>query len=409
MGLSNDNKTGYASNTLKTFTTASNEVWPNPSWSTFIIRTLLKNKKLEYQYINTFCDYLNTHYHADTATALLNKMAKRIESEIPYHQKRWKTTVDSWTRNVEIIREFVQKRPDYLFQYIDEKFGLDTLIEVSVKVPDNNVCDIKLNSIDISRDFNGKYFTNVPQKIKVNPKHDYELVAWKDRSEKTLSIEFTATKNVVFEPIIQPKDSSQYQHQVIFNEINFMQIKDDSIGDWIELYNLTDEPIDLKGWVLTDQSYKKGKGIKEGIIKANSYAVLARNSQRLIELNGVNQNQIVGDFNFGLSKKGELLKLYDMEGRIVDYLKYDTSYAMIDSTFSLALMVPDSTHNNPHHWLVQVPSPAGSNPSYIDVIAKKVADEAEKKLWIQIGVAIGVAVLLLIGILFFRRRKSANE
>ena len=49
MGLGNNNPNGYKNNTLKKFTSANNEIWPDPAWSTFIIRSLLTNKKLEYQ------------------------------------------------------------------------------------------------------------------------------------------------------------------------------------------------------------------------------------------------------------------------------------------------------------------------------------------------------------------------
>ena len=406
MGLSNDSKKGYESNTLKTFTTPSNEKWPNPSWSTFIIRTLLSNKKIEHQYINTFCDYLNTAFHADTATRLLDKMAKRIEPEIPYHQERWGTTVASWKKNVEIVKEFVQKRPMYLFQHIDQKFGLDTLIEVTVKMPEEDICKIKLNSLNIKRDFKGKYFADVPQKIRVNPSHDYKLVGWKNRSETDEVIDFNAKENQYFEPIIVPIDSSEFQHKVIFNEVNFMQPEGDSTGDWVEIYNKSNNDIDISGWLITDKSYKKGFKIEAGTIGPEDYIVVCENKDLLVEKYDLEEDKVIGGMTLGLSRKGEQIKLYDAKEQVVDYILYDTTYWNIDTSFSLALLLPDSLSSQIENWKVQLPSPHYPNPSFIRAVAEKKAKaERQRQLNIILG-ASGAVVVLLFGFIVLRRRKK---
>jgi hypothetical protein len=411
MGLSNDDKNGYASNTLKTFTTASNEVWPNPAWSTFIIRTLLQNKKIEEQYITTFCDYLNTCFHADTALALLNKMAKRIEDEIPFHQKRWGTTVASWHKNIDIVREFVEKRPAHLYRQLDQKFGLDTLIEVSIKMPDENVCDISLNSIKIDRDFKGKYFTYIPQNIIVKPKHDYKLVGWSGRNETSNRIDFSPISDEYFEPIIVPKDSSSHKGMIILNELNISQTKNDTTGDWIELFNNSAEEIDLSGWVITDDSYNKGFKIDQGTIRANSYALVANNVGLIRSKYDLQDDEIIGELSFGLSKKGEELKLYDANGLLVDYLVYDTSYSHIDTNFSLALSIPDSSHLKMQQWLVQKPSPLEPNPSHIAAVKafkETQAKEAKMKA-ILVGVVGGLFGVIVIVFITLRRKKKINR
>ena len=409
MGLSNDDKNGFASNTLKTFTTASAEVWPNPSWSTFIIRTLLTNKKLEIQYINTFCDYLNTCFHADTALALFNTMAKRIEPEIPFHQKRWGSTVESWHKNLEIVRTFVRKRPQYLYMHLDEKFELDTLFEISIKVPEADVCDIKLNSIKIEDDFKGKYFTNVPQKIKVNPKHEYQLVGWRNRSELSEKIEFSATEDQYFEPIIKAKDSSRYQHQIIINEVSFMQTGSDSTGDWIELYNMGADDVDISGWVITDKAYQKGFKIKNGIIEAESHVLLTKNKKKLLNQYQLDGDKVIEGLNFGLSKKKEFLKLYDSEGLVVDFLMYDTTFTILDTAFTLSLNVPDSLHNHSDSWAIQAPSPLAANPSQVAAIAKKQADEERQNMLNIIYLVIGGVLLMVVASVYFAKRRKAKQ
>ena len=411
MGLSNDDKNGFASNTLKTFTSASNEVWPNPSWSTFIIRTLLKNKEIETQYINSFCFYLSTCFHADTATALLNKMAKRIELEIPYHQKRWRTTTELWHKNLEIVREFVQKRPEFLYKHIDEKFGLDTTVVISIKGPKDNICDIKLNGFDIQNNYKGKYFTNIEQKIEVNTKHDYKLVGWKNRNEVTESFVFKPVQNLVLEPIVIAKDSSKFRHHVIINEINFKQPDNDSTGDWIEIYNNSNSDIDIAGWVITDGQYKKGFKIEHGIIAAHDFRLLSCRKGSIAGQKQLNSSQVIGQVDFNLSKNGELVKLYDNEGLVVDFILYDSSFRNIDTAFSLALSEPDSSNFKKNNWLIQAPSPLSINPSHSESITSAEVEKQRKALQknIIVGVASGLTALLIFVFIMIKRRNKKRK
>ena len=107
---------------------------------------------------------------------------------------------------------------------------------------------------------------------------------------------------------------------VVINEVctsNVTCCKDDNgeYPDWIELYNPTDERIDLSGYVLRkkDLSQKKGYVIPEGaFIESGSYYVFAP--------------------DFDMSSDGLIITLSDSYGSHVDRavvprLKFDTSYA----------------------------------------------------------------------------------
>ncbi|MFD1553030.1 hypothetical protein DNU06_11930 [Putridiphycobacter roseus] len=399
MGLSNDDRTGYASNTLGKFTTFSNEKWPNPGWSTFIIRTLLQNEDLKVQYINTFSDYLNTYFHADTALRLWHKMSKKIENEIPYHQKRWGANVKNWEDNLAIVEKFVRLRPEHLWQHLKIKFELDTTVQIEFTHPGDSVCDVTFNSLQLKESYSGLYFKGIPQTIKVKPKHDYELIGWEGLAEKTEKIVFTADQAMQLKPIIVAKDSSEYRHQIIINEVSFNQVDSDTTGDWIELYNRSNESVDLYQWRVTDRSFKKGYVIEEHItLKPNDLLVIGSTA--------VNGFQIT-DLNFGLSKKGEQIKVYDANGFLVDVMKYNNEFAVIDSSFSLALIHVDSLGLRPDNWVVEAVTPGMDNNGYLSILEtlkfEKEAKERQER-WLMIGgVALTVFVLLFI---FIRRRKK---
>ena len=400
MGLSNDDKEGYAANTLEKFTTYSNENWPNPGWSTFIIRTLLKNEKIRMQYINTFSDYLNTYFHPDTAAQLWQKMAERIADEIPYHQKRWGASVKNWEENLAIVEKFVRLRPQYLWQHIKTKFDLDTTVNIQVIHPGKEICDIAYNSLDLKQDYQGIYFKGVPQKVKINPKHDYELLAWEGLAEKEEELVFIPQGDTKIKPIISAKDSSEYRRKLIINEVCFKQVEKDSSGDWIELYNRSEEAIDLYQWRITDNNFKNGHVITD-------HYLIAANQMLVLGNGGALYNQIK-DLSFGLSKKGEQIKVYDANGLVVDVMKYDDTFKDIDSSFSLGLVHPDAVGLYKSNWSVQSITPGQANSDYLALLREKAIQKEAAKKRKQMFLGGGILTMVLLVVFFFWRRKKKN-
>ena len=403
MGLGNNNPNGYKNNTLKKFTTANNEIWPDPAWSTFIIRSLLENKNLEYEYINMFADQLNTVYNSDTALRLVNKIADGIRAEIPYHQEKWNMSVKSWEENVDLLRKFVDRRPYYLRQFIMEKFLLTDTSYVQIVYPGEAQCDITFNSLNIKRNFNGIYFNNVPVTIKAEPKHDYEFVGWKDRKEKTQELTIWLDKDLVLVPLFKAKRKSVFADSLIFNEICFYQHESDSSGDWVEIYNNSVKDIDLSGWVFTEDQYKKGFKIPNGtVLPKKGFIIIAQNKSGVLKA----KSDVIGNFDFGLSKKGERIKLYDAEGFLVDsltYLPFDKD-TQGDSTFTLNLVHPDSTRNSHTAWTAESPSPGALSVAYRDFLQ----NEDDKAYWTKVFFIGGGGFFFILagGLWFFRYSKK---
>lgn len=398
LGLGNNEPNGYKHNTVKKFTSANTEAWPDPAWSTFIIRSLLANKKLEIQYINTFADHLNTVYKEETALALIDEMHDNLEEEMPYHTKRWFTSVKNWEMHVEILRNFVRERPKYLRQFIMEKFNLKGMIKIAVESPGKDVAKITFNSLKIKKDFEGIYFKNVPVRITVEPRHDYVFVGWKGRTEKEMTLTIVPSADLVLEPLFEPKAASSLFDALIFNELNVYQPDEDTSGDWVELYNRSAKELDLSGWVFTKDEYKDGFKIPSGtIIKPGAHYVLAENLAAFRAYFPTDSIAAVGDFDFGLSKKKGHLKLYDQAGLLVDSLSYVKHEW--DSTASLNLVHVDSSRLA-SHWNQEKPSPGVASAAY----RKFLQHEADKARWTKYYyIGGGGFFFILVGGLFLRR------
>ena len=405
LGLGNNNYTGYKRNTLRKFTNANSEIWPDPAWSTFIIRKLLENQNLRFQYITTTCDYLNTVLSPERATKLLDEMTAVIETEMPYHVKKWNTSTENWRFHLDIVRTFVKERPKYIRMHLKEKFDLGAEIKVDIKVPSNDNCKIKFNTLDIDEDFSGIYYENIPITIKVNPKHDYEFVGWKGRDEKTAEVTFVPFGNTVLEPILRPKKYSLLRDSLIINEISFYQAENDSTDDWIEIHNTSTQTIDLESCSITKSRFKKGFVFPEGLtIDAKDYIVVARNKVNFLAKHQVDSNKVIGDLKFGIPRKGSLIKFYDAKELIIDSLTYNGVEDKADSSYVISLVHPDSNRYDISHWNIESPTPFNKSEAYAAYLFR----EKQKVIW-QKRLYIGGGsffFICLLGILWFRYSKK---
>ncbi len=116
---------------------------------------------------------------------------------------------------------------------------------------------------------------------------------------------------------------SDYSDLVIFNEINYNSAIDFDPGDWLELYNPHSFEIDLSKWI-----FKDGEEIHSftfpdyTIIKPNGFLVLCKNRTKFQSF-FPDVTNISGDFDFGLSGDGELIRLFDKNDKLIDSLTYD--------------------------------------------------------------------------------------
>ncbi len=401
LGLGNNEPKGYMRNTVKKFTSANAEIWPDPAWSTFIIRSLLKNKKLETQYINTFADHLNTVYKEETALALIEEIKGNIAEEMQFHVKKWKTSYENWEYHVEIVKTFVKERPTYLRKYIAEKFDLDGTIRVNIKHPGKERGKVRFNSLKIKTDFEGVYFKNVPITISVETPHDYVFKGWKGYDDSSTTFTISPQNNIVLEPIIEPRVRSVHSDSIKFSEFSLYQTDSDTTEDWVELLNNSTKEIDLSNWRFTDGEYEDGFSIPNGTkLPPKGYLILSQRITNYSAFFNTDTIQVIGDFEFGLSKEKGKLKLYDGLGSIADSLSYEYGEDWPDSLVTQSLINPDSTGEHIEHWKRESPTPGEMSESYADYLE----DEAEKRYWTKIYyIGGGSFFFIFVGGLLLRR------
>ncbi len=180
----------YDYNMLELSTDPKGDTWNNPPWSTLLFRMLLKNPEFKSEFIQRFSDHLNTTFEPQRILNMIDSFKVRIEAEIPRHIERWGgayalelgyvfESPEEWDDNIDVMREFAVKRPDYMRQHLIDEFGLGETVDLSVTRSGNNGGFVTLDNIPV-RDtvFNGKYFKNIPVSIKAIENYGYEFENW---------------------------------------------------------------------------------------------------------------------------------------------------------------------------------------------------------------------------------------
>lgn len=107
------------------------------------------------------------------------------------------------------------------------------------------------------------------------------------------------------------------------NEINYNSSDNFNPDDWVEIYNPTDSTFNMGAWEFKDESDDHIFTIPQGtLLEPNEYIIICRDTVDFKNhFPGV--QSYIGDLGYGLSGGGELLRLYDNSGLLVDSLTYD--------------------------------------------------------------------------------------
>ena len=144
---------------------------------------------------------------------------------------------------------------------------------------------------------------------------------------------------------------------IVINEINYHSADDLDTRDWVELYNPNDASVDLSGWNFQDDDDDHSFVLPGGtLIEPRGFLVLCRDGAALESLLGVS---CVGDFDFGLRNSGELVRLFDSDGLLVDSVTYqDDSPWPVEADGdgpTLELLHYSLDNADPMHWQASIP------------------------------------------------------
>ncbi len=319
------NNQNYRNNTLAFALAKFGPAWPNPPWSTLLLRKLMTNEGFQNQFINTFADELNTRFQPSAVKDKIVENANRIRPEMPRHINRWfGTDMQTWQIKINAMRTFADQRLFHMRNFIQEEFNLPEQRNVRIRVEDNSQGSVQLNTLTLTEaDWRGIYFQSVPIRLQALPKAGYLFDRWSGditSTESTVTID--PTKNLTITAHFKRNAAAFLETDIIFNEINYNSNDEQDAGDWVELYNRGSVDQNISNWIFKDGNDEHNFTLPQGtVVPANGYLVLTNSTDKFQQHFPMVQNQI-GDFDFKLSSDGELIRLYNASNQLIDSLTY---------------------------------------------------------------------------------------
>jgi len=358
------NSGNAASNSLAAATNPNGPGWPNPPWSTLVLRKLLENPGFRDQFVNRFSDLMNSTFRPARVVKAIDEKSNAISGEISGHLLRWKGgNQTGWLSAVQVMRTFANGRPVYVFTHLKQKFSFQTQQVITLNT-DSVSGTIQINSLKLNEfPWKGSYFPNVPVTLTAMPNAGYRFLKWEgvtaNSNQQTITVSPKANLELT---AIFESDGSHYEN-IVINEISFNNDAQPDPGDWIEIYNKGKEDIDISGWKLTDSDPNHQFIFEANTwIKANEYLVISNDLTKMNEVFG-GLKKVTGTFAFGLGSETDKVQLFSQYSQLIDEVSYSNvaPWKAFDLTklWSMELSNPSKDNNSALSWVF---SPGNGTP-----------------------------------------------
>ena len=318
------NAGNYVNNTVAFALEPNGPDWPNPPWSTFMLRRLVTNRTFVEDFVNRFMTHLNTIFLPSKVIAVINEMAARLEPEMPAQRNRWGNTVAAWRASVQVLRDFASRRIPQVQNHLAGAFGLGARGQLRIDIASPGGGIVEVQGVPIRQyPFNGTYFQALPVRLEAKPYPGYRFTGWngiEPADEEKVTALVTASVLSVsarFELDCVPAGA------VVINEIQYNAPVDADPGDWVEIHNSMGVDLDLGGWTFGDSDPDHAYTIPEGtLLPSGGYMVLCADKVAFSRVHPA-AGAVLGDLGFSLAGGGETIGLLDGAGNLVDVVEYD--------------------------------------------------------------------------------------
>ncbi|NJK83416.1 MAG: hypothetical protein HC912_05945 [Saprospiraceae bacterium] len=224
----------FQNNSLAFHTEPNGPEWPNPAWSTFILRKLLENEGCRQQFVNRFADRLNTSFSEQQVLKHISAFYRLLQTEMPQHLSRWQLDASMWEQQVEVLRHFGQHRPEYMRMHLMDFFKTGSQIGVELQTSQGGKIVLN-NNLEVRTHFKGIYFQRIPIQLTAIADYGYRFSHWDWEGVEmntptiTVPLDHPIRLKAVFIPYLHP-----LAQKIVINEIS---PNNKQSGDWIELFN----------------------------------------------------------------------------------------------------------------------------------------------------------------------------
>lgn len=306
-------------NTLEWSLSFGERAWPN-GFNNILIRNLLKNQSYKEYFIKRFTQLLNTRFSFANTEIIYNSMVDLYKDDMLIHADRWGNDYKDWLSACEIMKEYLENRPQEQLEHLRSYFNLPEPVSVKINLIPHGAGSITIDENEIKTSvFNGKFFPGMEFNTTIKSIPGYRLNGLKINGVDSMLNKLVIEDSMQIDIGFIPEDALipiQITEIYVNNKSKF------DCGDWIEIYHYGIDTLDASGIELLENNqvlYKFKEGSK---LPPDQYFVLTENKE---DFKKVYPDSIFnyGDLLSGISNKFDL-RLQSSSGIIYNKLEYST-------------------------------------------------------------------------------------
>lgn len=291
-------------------TTTNGTTWPNNPQSTLFLRKIVQNQYFQNEFVQRTCTFGQTIFAPNRTEYFIDSLTAKVASEVPSLINKFDNTPSdwfmwnsspvggsnaTWNFNLNKFKNFFEDRLDNVLSNYENYFDFNGHFNLNINFDEttNGTVVFHTNEMKIPYQYNGKYFNEVPIRIKAIPDEGYYFSHWQETGVTNAVINFSSSSDVVLTPIfllngtvatsnlekedifkVTPNPASSFVYVKYINskstDINLRVYN--VIGEMVFEKNLTAEPlnqetsIDVSEWA-SGVYFLKGEIGGKGIVK----------------------------------------------------------------------------------------------------------------------------------------------
>ncbi len=294
-----------------------------------LLGVLLHNEVFRNAFVNRYADFMNSVLRPDVTEGLIDEIAAVLRPAMPREIDRWGerpfvVSMQAWEDFLENwFKPFYAERPDHVRRHVVEQFELDGTAELVEEVAPEGGGGVHVNSLaSRASGWSGTYFQGIPVSLSAEAAHGYAFAGWSGAADGTdPSVSVTLGGDTTAVALFTREDVAD--QDVVISEINYNAPDDADPEDWIELHHRGEAAIDVSGWIFQDEDDDHRFVIPEGtVMQPGDHLVLSEDLAAFAAFYP-NVENVVGSTEFGLSGDGELVRLSNASGDLIDAVLYD--------------------------------------------------------------------------------------
>ncbi|MEP6645830.1 MAG: lamin tail domain-containing protein [Saprospiraceae bacterium] len=292
---------------------------------TDMMDSLLMNPGFKNYFINRFADLMNEYWKTSKILALIDENIIELSPEIGHQSQRWGSAGSlDWVNAVSYLKSFHRDRPEYQRQQIQDFFGLNAQVEITLQVQPTGAGVVKISTIvPKTYPWKGIYYDGNPVAITAIPNAGFKFDHWS--SSITIDSMSSAIQlNITADNIFTAHFTGSAQPLAIeLSEINYQSDPTTDAGDWFELKNNANYPIDISNYKVQDRDWYHQYFAPAGtVIQPHQQFVVVGDNEKFSAIHPDVLNK-TGGTGFGLDNDSDQIRLFDRDGNPV-----------IDATYS---------------------------------------------------------------------------